>query len=195
MMDIDDIVSDEIGGICGIASPIVAYVFIFISILVHPEFSWASKELSYLGAVDTSYNNIFNFGLMISSIIGIIFTLAIMQFAESNIGYVGIAGFGAGMACLLLVGIFPSGTAPHYPVSILFFSLTLAGLAIFGVDQFLEMEYLWSAFIWSSIGVSALLAGIIYSTNLDLGLAILEFIGTIPFIQFTIVFGTRLYTE
>ncbi len=194
-MYIDDIVPDEIGGICGIASPIAAYVIIFISILVHPDFSWASNELSYLGAVDTSYNNIFNFGLMISSILGILFTLAIIQFADSNIGYVGVGGYGAGMVCLLLIGIFPSGTAPHYPISILFFSLSLVGLTIFGVDQFIEMEYLWSAFIWSSVGLSALLAAIIYTTNLDLGLAILEFIGTIPIIQFSIVFGTRLYTE
>ena len=194
-MYLDDIVPDEIGGICGSASPIAAYVIIFISILVHPGFSWANDELSYLGAVDTSYNNIFNFGLIISSILGIIFTLAIIQFADSNIGYVGIGGYGAGMVCLLLIGIFPSGTAPHYPLSIMFFSLTLVGLAIFGVDQFLEMEFLWSAFIWSSIGISALLIGILFWADSNIGLAIPEFVGTIPFIQFSIVFGTRLYTE
>ena len=194
-MDIDDIISDEIGGICGIAAPVTAYVIIFISILVHPGFSWANNDLSFLGAVDTSYNNIFNFGLMISSILGLIFTLAVVQFADSNLGYVGIGGFGAGLVCLLLLGIFPSGTPPHYALSILFFSLTLVGLIIFSIDQFLEMEYLWSVFILSSIVLSGILAGILYLTNLISGLAIIEFIGTIPIIQFSIVFGTRLYTE
>ena len=194
-MDIEELVPDEIGGVCGILSPIIAYIIIFISILIHPDFSWASKELSYLGAVDTEYNNIFNVGLIISGILGIVFTLAIIQFAESTVGYVGIGGYGAGMVSLILIGVFPSGTLLHYPVSILFFSLTLVGLAIFGVDQFLDMEYIMSALILSSIGISVVLFGIILSTDLDLGLAIPEFIGTIPFIQFNIVYGTKLYTE
>ena len=194
-MDVEELVPDEIGGICGILSPVIAYVFIFISIMIHPDFSWASKELSYLGAVDTSYNNIFNFGLIISGILAFVFMLAIIQFAESKIGYVGLGGYGGGMICLILVGVFPSGTFLHYPVSILFFSLTLVGLAIFGIDQFIDMEYIFSAFIWSSIGISALLFGILLSTNLDIGLAIPEFIGTIPFIQFNIIYGTRLYLE
>lgn len=194
-MDIEELVPDEIGGLCGILSPIIAYIIIFISILIHPDFSWASKALSYLGAVDTEYNNIFNFGLIISGILGIVFTLAIIQFAESNVGYVGIGGYGAGMMSLILISVFPSGTLLHYPVSILFFSLTLAGLAIFGVDQFLDIEYTMSALIWSSIGISVVLFGIILSTDLDLGLAIPEFIGTIPFIQFNIVYGTKLYAE
>ena len=194
-MDIEDIVPDEIGGICGITAPIVAYVFILISILVYPDFSWADNALSDLGAVDTAYNNIFNFGLILAGILGIIFVLAIIQFTESNIGYVGIGGFGAGMVSLILIGIFPSGTSPHFAVSIMFFSFTIAGLAIFGLDQFLDMEYVWSAIIWSSIILSAAAVGILYTTPFDLGAAIPEFLGTIPTIQFSIIYGTRLITE
>ncbi len=197
LTDIEDLVPEEFAGICGIAAPFIAYIFIGIAVLINPWFRWADHALSDLGASGIAYNNVFNFGIMVAGMAGLIFTLGIFRYAEGKAGGVGTLLFLFAMVCLILVGIFPMGTDPHYYVSVLFFVLSAIGLLMIGVDQLWGLaEPIWGVFILSALGLTLLNVALLYYTiPYELGAAIPEFVGTIPIMLFTLVWGTRLLYE
>ncbi|MFW6040600.1 MAG: DUF998 domain-containing protein [Thermoplasmatota archaeon] len=195
--DIEELIPEEVAGACGMVSPLIAYIFIGASILIHRSwFTWADNALSDLGAVGTPYNQVFNVGLILSGVLGLIFMLGALRIAEEKLGKLGIGIFGAGLVALILIGIFPSGTSPHYIVSILFFGLTAAGLLIFGIDQMWDFnEPVWGILVLTSIILPGIAVYLVYTIPYDLGAAIPEFIGSIPAVQFSLVFGAGLYFE
>lgn len=193
LMDIEDLVPEEFGGICGMLAPIIVYIFTGISILIYSGFDWSNNTLSDLGAVDASYNNIFNFGLMIGGIAGLIFTFAIFRFVETRGGVLGVSLFGAGAVCLILLGVFPKGNDPHEYIAILFFALATAGLIIIGIDQLWDFtEPIWGIFIIASVVLISMVLFLVYK---NMGPAVTEFISSIPIVLFMFVFGARLYFE
>lgn len=196
LLDIEELVPEEIAGLCGMVTPIVAYVFILIAIAIHPWFTWADNALSDLGAVDTAYNNIFNFGMIVSGLLGVIFALGMFREVEEKLGVLGMGIFLAGMIFLVLLGVFPSGTSPHMAISIMFFIYSGVGIILFGVDQLWDFaEPVWGIFALASVIPLLAAITIIYSIPYDLGYAIPEFLGTIPIMQFSLVFGSKLYFE
>ncbi|MBS3817061.1 MAG: DUF998 domain-containing protein [Candidatus Thermoplasmatota archaeon] len=194
MVDIEELVPERVGGFCGILAPFIAYGLISISILVNPDFSFASSALSELGATDVAYNNIFNFGLIFSGLLFIIFLVGMFRLTESQVGLVGLSGIIVGAICLILVGVFPMGTDPHWLLALLFYSFSIGGMIIFGLDQFLEFEHVWGVLVWSNLAF-ALIAISLVAVLEPGGVAIYEVIGSIPIMQFGIVFGTRLFAE
>ncbi len=194
MVDVEELVPETVGGFCGILVPFLSYGLITISVLINEGFSITGSALSDLGATHASYNNIFNFGLIISGLLLIVFLVAMLRMAESKVGQVGLVGFMIGSGCLVLTGVFPKGTAPHWLVALLFFAFSIGGMIIFGLDQFLEFEHVWGVLVWSNL-VFALIAAGLVSTLSPEGIAIYEIIGTIPIIQFSLIFGTRLFAE
>ncbi len=197
VMDIEDLVPEEIGGICGIAAPIVAYIFIGIAILINRSwFRWANHALSDLGAADASYSNIFNIGLVLAGIIGFLFAMAIFRLIETRVGVAGVSFVTASMILLILVGIFPAGTWPHLYVAVGFYALSIIGIALIGIDQMVDLsEPMWGVFLISSIVFSLATVLLLYRIPYDIGYAIPEFIGSIPIMQLSLVWGTRLYFE
>ncbi len=196
VMDIEDLVPEEFAGICGMAAPFIAYIFIGLAILINPWFSWSDNALSDLGAMTTPYNNIFNFGLIMAGVAGILFTMGIFRYAEGGVGVAGVSVFLAGMICLVLIGVFPIGTWPHYYVSVLFFGLSAVGMVLIGIDQLWDFtEPIWGIFIISTVVLAAITVGLIYSIPYELGVAIPEFVGTIPMMLFSLVWGARLYFD
>lgn len=194
MVDVEELVPERVGGFCGILAPFIAYGLISISILVSPDFSFASSALSELGATDVAYNNIFNFGLIFSGLLFIIFLVGMFRLTESQVGLVGLSGIIVGAICLILVGVFPMGTDPHWVLALLFYSFSIGGMIIFGLDQFLEFEHVWGVLVWSNLAF-ALIAISLVAVLEPGGVAIYEVIGSIPIMQFGIVFGTRLFAE
>ncbi len=197
MVDVEELVPETVGGFCGILAPFISYGLITISILINDDFSISKNALSDLGAMDVAYHNIFNFALIITGLLMIVFLFSMLRLAESHVGYIGLGGFMIGSICLILTGVFPLGTSPewlHWVVALLFFAFSFGGMIIFGLDQFLEFEHVWGVFVWSNL-VFALIAASLVSTLSPEGIAIYEIIGTIPMIQFSLVFGTRLFAE
>jgi len=193
-IDIEELVPEDIGGYCGLLSPLIAYGFILIAILIHSWFSLTGNALSDLGETGVAYNNIFNFALIISGLLFVLFIMAMFRRAESEVGIIGLIGIAIGAFFLIMTGIFPKGTSPHMLMAVLFYSASAAGLFIFGLDEFLELEPVWAAFIWSSLGFAAVSSGLVYSLSPG-GIAIYEIIGSFPLIQFSLVFGTSLLTD
>ncbi len=193
-MEIEELVPETIAGYCGLLTPLIGYVLIIISMAMHHDFRLTKSSLSELGKVGVPYNNVFNFALIITGILFLIFVLGMLRRTETRVGDIGISGLCLGAIFLSLTGIFPQGTSPHTFMAILFYSLSVAGLILYGLDKFLEFEPIWSVIIWSSLGFAAIAIGLI-STLSPEGMAIYEIIGTIPLIQFSLVFGTHLLTE
>lgn len=195
MIDIDELVPESVGGFCGILAPFVAYGLIAISVLINPDFTFAGSSLSDLGAAGAPYNNIFNFGIIIGGLMFILFMISMFEMRESEVGTIGLIGLLAGGICLVLVGIFTQETTPHTILVLLFYSLSIGGMIIYGLDQFLEFEQVWGVLIWSNLGFALIAAGLIYSPLSPSGYAIYEIIGSIPIMQFSIIFGARLFFE
>jgi len=193
-LEVEELVPETIAGYCGLLAPLISYGLIIISMAMHGGFRLTQSSLSDLGKVGAQYNNVFNFALIISGILFLIFILGMLRRTETRVGDIGVFGLALGAIFLSMTGIFPKGTSPHMLMAILFYSASFGGLTLYGLDKFLEFEPVWAVFVWSSIGFAAISAGLV-STLSPTGLAIYEIIGTIPLIQFSLVFGTHLLTE
>ncbi len=193
--DIEDLIPEEIGGLCGMITPIVGYLLIGISIIANREwFTWADHALSDLGGPAASYPNIFNVGLIVTGVLGLIFALSIYRMVEENIGFLGVSLFSASTVFLILTGLFPTGRAPHFFVSVAFFALAAAGMWVIGLDQLMDVaEPVWGIFLISSVLLTIAAIWLVFSIPYDLGYAIPEFIATTPIMLFSLVWGARLY--
>lgn len=182
----------KLSGISGILAPSIGSLMISLTILLHPDFQWADYALSDLGAVGTSYNYLFNFGLIVAAIFGILFTINLWRLRNTFLGLVGELTFFLGFLFLILIGVFPSGTAPHGVVSYGFFILCTVGLVVLGIDQLFASSWIWGAYVLSLVasGLSSLL--LVNTIPYPLGAAIPEVIGVVAFGQFSIVYGIRL---
>lgn len=193
-IDIEELVPEKVGGYCGVLIPFLSYGLIIISILMHDWFSLSGNALSALGEQGVSYGDLFNAALIISGILAIIFVMGFLRRAESQIGRVGLASLALGSLFLIFTGLFPKGTLPHVYMAYLFYSISILGIALYSLDEFISLEYAWAVFIWSTIGFSLISIGLVSIISPD-GVAIYEIIGSIPLIQFELVYGTRLLTE
>ncbi|MCX8175700.1 MAG: DUF998 domain-containing protein [Candidatus Bathyarchaeota archaeon] len=109
---------------------VIGWVTIFLSVFLHPWFSLDKNALSDLGALNVSYNYVFNFGLILSSISAFLYGLYLIK-TLNKLGCVGGTFLILASANLFLVGLYPEGTYPHLLVSVEFFVLILiAGLII-----------------------------------------------------------------
>ncbi len=194
MVDIEEMVPEWVGGLCGLLAPFVAYGLIAVAILVNADFSFAGSALSDLGAPEAAHGNIFNFGLIFAGFLFIIFILSMFRLSESEVGLIGLIGLIIGAVCLILVGVFPKGAAPHNLAALLFYSFSIGGMIIFGLDQFLEFEHVWGVFLWSNLGFALIAIGLVGTLSPE-GIAIYQILGSIPIMQLCLVFGSRLMFE
>lgn len=193
-IDLENLIPSKVGGYCGVLAPFMGFGLIVMSMVIHSWFDLQEHALSELGEVGLAYNNVFNFALIISGFLFLIFALSLFRIAETEAGHIGIWGLALGAIFMILIGVFPMGTTPHLPVAILFYSTTIAGLIIFGIDEFFEFEPVYAMMIWTTLGITFITIILIYILRPE-GLAIYEIVGAYPVIQFSLVFGSRLITE
>ena len=122
----------KIGSALGIAAPIVAFSCIIIAIVSYPAFSWTNNALSDLGVISGLTGPLFNFGLVASGFLGLLFAVfgLAIYFRKSLVGKVGSGFFAAATVALMAIGVFNESFSPaHYLFSVAFF--TLAPIALF----------------------------------------------------------------
>ncbi len=179
-------------GLCGIMAPVLALIFIGASIAMHPEFNFPGYALSHLGALKTPNHIVYNVGMVLTGLMGILFSCGVPRLVNGKIGILGIIVFASGFFTLALVGVFPGGTSPHNTVSMAFFTLSTFGILILALDQLLKQSSRpWGVLLLAVISlglVSVILVGKIQ----HLGAAIPETIGALGFSEFSIIFGLRL---
>jgi hypothetical membrane protein len=122
----------KLAGAAGFITPVSALLFIGASILSYREFSWTQNALSDLGVVPGITATLFNFGLFLSGVLALNFTIGLfILFHESAVGKLGATVFV--LACLALEGIsfFPENMHPyHYYFSVAFFVLMPIALLV-----------------------------------------------------------------
>lgn len=160
----------------GILGPLIGLSSIFISICLHPWFSLTENAISDLGALNIKYNYILNYGLVTTGVLGFIYFLGLSNYIENWIWRLGIAITLLADIFLILIGVFPEGTPPHYPVSIGFFSIFAIALFTSSTALILKKNMIgWIFFIIDVIGV---ILGYL-SLNIFNGAAVAEFIGIV----------------
>jgi hypothetical membrane protein len=115
----------KISGISGIITPIIAFTFILLAIASCPEFSWTENALSDLGIKPGITAPLFNYGLIVSGIIALVFATGLFIYLNDRaLGRIGALTFILATLALFAIGSFPENVRPtHYYVSVAFFVL------------------------------------------------------------------------
>lgn len=115
----------RIAGLCGVITPLVAFTCILLAIAYSPRFSWTENALSDLGVQEGLTAPLFNYGLIISGAMSLVFASGILALLRNKlVGKVGSFTFVLATLALIAIGIFPENTRPmHYFASVAFFAL------------------------------------------------------------------------
>lgn len=137
-------ISIRISGLCGIFGPIVGFICIALAIYHSDWYNWTGNWLSDLGGMPGETpiwaargiaSVIFNSGLIITGIIGLVFAGGVRKIRMFNnrLGRIGILLLILDMSALIAIGIFPETTGYlHTLVSLIFFFLAALSLLVIG---------------------------------------------------------------
>ncbi|MEM2341885.1 MAG: DUF998 domain-containing protein [Candidatus Bathyarchaeia archaeon] len=121
------------GALLGIIGPLVAYIFIGLSIYLSPSFSWYENALSDLGhAQRSNVAPIFNLGLLLS---GFIVTVYSIRFLVNHAKYTGVS---VAFSALMLQAVATFDEIYgfiHYIVSVLFFVSAGISCIIYSIEE------------------------------------------------------------
>jgi len=187
-------------GIIGIATPLVAFVFIVLSILTYPQFSWTNNALSDLGVVPGVTAVLFNFGLILGGLLTVVFAIGLYTLLNNNVvGKVGAVVFVAAGIALTGIGWAPENVHAfnfpwHYFFSVAFFALMPIGLlAIAGYFFITGTRY--SASFTIIIAVLAAVPWVLYFlVQYVPGVAIPELISSLAASAWAVSVGWKMYT-
>jgi hypothetical membrane protein len=197
----------RISGVCGILTPIIAFVCISLAIYLAPEFSWTENALSDLGVMSGATAPLFNYGLIVSGILGFIFSTSLfrmMRFFEvlSADGkphlliYRGLGGallFSLACLALIAIGVFPESVRyAHFLASVAFFVLMLGALLRFGIG-FLQVKQKPLAAFTLLLGVIGAVPWLLlFVVPYVSGVAIPELIAAVAGSVWAAVFGSKM---
>ena len=69
----------RIAGLCGVLGPVLAFVFISVSVVLHPWVSWVENALSDLGALGVSFSFVYNVGLVVTGFVFVLFGVRLLR--------------------------------------------------------------------------------------------------------------------
>ena len=131
-------ISLKIAGICGIIAAVVSLASIFIAIGMSPWFTWTGSWLSDLGRTALPSAVIFNNGLTISGILGMIFSVGIrsVKTFKGDQAEWGLIMLFLTTLSLCFVGVYPvEAGMSHTLASFLFFVFSILSLILMGNSQ------------------------------------------------------------
>ncbi len=188
----------KIGAIAGIATPVLAFSCILGAIATYPQFSWTDNALSDLGVVWGTTASLFNIGLSVSGVMGIIFALLglYIYMGGHRLGRIGAGFFAAATVALLCIGIFNESIRPiHYIVSVAFFSLAPIALFILTYTLYISGRRGLATF---SV-VAGLVAGIPWILQLTINyvpkVAIPEFISAVAISVWAVTLSVQMLRQ
>jgi hypothetical membrane protein len=126
------------GGYAGFIAPSVFIIFTLIAILSNPGYNYSSDYLSYLGVNPASYL-IFNAGLAISGIFGLIFAIFLWLKYPAGLPRAGAFLLSSSMLLFSLLSVFTAEEFTiHILLSALFFILAFISLVFIGIGLLRE---------------------------------------------------------
>jgi hypothetical membrane protein len=129
----------KVAGVFGFAAPIFTFGCVFAAIASWSQFNWANNALSDLGVQNGVISLVFNTGLVVGSILFIIFTLGLFSFSKRTVGKVASVLFLVANIALMAIGIFNENFSPtHKIVSVTLFFFLPISLLVFAADFWVE---------------------------------------------------------
>ncbi|MCR8433532.1 MAG: DUF998 domain-containing protein [Candidatus Korarchaeota archaeon] len=119
----------------GIIAVIIAGIIIGVSWALNPWFVFTKNAFSDFGGPQSSCPELYNYGLIVTGLLVIIYSLAIYSLAKNKMEILGCAYMALAGVFLALIGIFPTGTEPHGFVSVWFFLQMYLALIILGLGM------------------------------------------------------------
>jgi len=137
----------------GLIAALSGWITIFTAISVNPWFVFTRDAFSDLGAPDANMPWIYNYGLIITGLIIILYSIPQLYDSMNRIesfasAYTSVTGI-----FLILIGVFPSGTRPHVFVSTWFFIQGDLTILLWGIGLLIRG--------WKKLGLFFLLMSII----------------------------------
>ena len=176
--------NEEKYALLGLVAPIIAIIFVALSIALSPWFNWGTNALSDLGhSVRSEVAPFFNFGLLLSGFLTIVFAVTSFRNHAKYTSYfltlVGVA--------LQLVATFDEIYKPlHFQVSVLFFVV----LGLVSISYFMEKKSVLALAALIINAVSWILYGLeIYSV----GIAVPEMVSSMATVTWVMLAALEIY--
>jgi hypothetical membrane protein len=184
----------KITALCGVLTPIVAFACIALAILYYPPFSWTENALSDLGIQAGATAPLFNFGLIISGILALIFaTGSYLLLGQKMTGKLGAFTFILATLALVAIGIFPENIKPnHYYASVAFFALVPLSMILLTASLLAERKVKTGLFTLLTAIVAATPWILYFSVHFVKGVAIPEMISGVSTSVWTIVLSFQM---
>lgn len=177
----------------GVAAVVVTMGAILFATLLSPSFRLRGNALSNLGTTETAAGTeltalLFNGGLILGGVLGIVFGSALWRAAQSVVDRVTGVSFGMTTLFMGLVGVFPQETAPHFPVAVTFYVLISVTLWLDALARF-RRGHRRPAALAGTLGTANLAGWVVWGLTGDPlrpGLAIPEVWGALVFSAWTV---------
>lgn len=122
---------------------------ILLATAISPSFVWQENALSHLGVTTTDAGTtttaiLFNGGLVGGGLVGVMFASFLYRLLADTGRQVVVVLLGVTFFMSSLVGVFPTGTAPHFPVAITFYLFITLTLWTAGVVWFRDGDRRWA---------------------------------------------------
>jgi hypothetical membrane protein len=182
-------------------------MFISLSIASAPEFSWTENALSDLGVMPDATSALFNYGLIVSGILGFIFATSLFRMmrlfeilsADGKphlLFYRGLGGalvFSLACLALIAIGVFPENVKfVHTFASVAFFVLLIIALGRLGIGFWQVRQKPWAVFTLLLGIVAAVPWLLLFLVRYVSGVAIPELISAVAGGVWTAVFGYKM---
>ncbi len=129
----------------GIVAAAIALGGVLLATMVSPNFRWTENALSNLGVTGTAAGTpttvlLFNGGLLLGALLGLVFAVAVWRAAESRGKQAVAALLAVTVGAMGAIAVFPQGTAAHFPVASAFYLLITVtiwadAVAVRGTDE------------------------------------------------------------
>ncbi|PTD94721.1 hypothetical protein C9439_01010 [archaeon SCG-AAA382B04] len=172
----------------GISSILVLLVSLAVSISQNNWFVWTKNALSDLGGPEATNPWIFNFGLIIAGLLGMLYFSKISSRTKNRFQKIGLTTIILDLFLLILVGVFSIESPLHYPLSVSFFAVLVIGALIFGIGELEVSKNKGITYI--SITILSLISSIIILNTFE-GIAIAEIHAVI--VYSTLILGEKFF--
>ncbi len=187
----------KLAGIAGILTPLSAFIFIGLAIASFRWFNWTTNALSDLGVVYGTTATLFNFGLFLSGLLALNFSIGLFILSrESIIGKVGASIFVLASLALEGISIFSEDFPPfHYIFSVAFFVFMPIALLVIAV-YYLKTHKKWMATFTLLVAIVSALPWVLqFTVPYVSGVAVPEAISAAAGSVWTLVLSYKMLKE
>lgn len=117
----------------GVTSGVCGWLVILVSSTLNPWFVFTEHAFSDLGGRLSSVPWVFNYGMMFTGVLIVLYGVYLVRVSSNKIMTVGSAFTMVSGMFLVLIGVFPTGIKHHFFVSVWFFTQTDIAIGTWGL--------------------------------------------------------------